>query len=222
MTPRELLIEINKFTASMWRAGLAKDSNVAVIEEVGGGHVSVVWKATESLEIDFGERPSWREYIEWVKARQYNVLLSDYSFMQMSYVLRDNTIVRHRLVYYPCPVAMDLEERGELGIVDLLDMLGESRELLDRLRQETPLRFEFDLTAAKEGHPASHLHVSRESCRIPVHAPLSLGRFIRFIFCHFYPTEWTAHSFLRDWPCGTAEPTIAEAERRELHLACLE
>ncbi|WP_430166897.1 DUF2290 domain-containing protein [Peribacillus psychrosaccharolyticus] len=29
-----------------------------------------------------------------------------------------------------------------------------------------PIRFDFDPHNAKEGHPASHLHISKEDCRI--------------------------------------------------------
>src|SRR5262249_18184366 len=125
----------------------------------------------------------------------------------------------HRLVYYPCPLIMQPEE-DDLGILDLIDLLND-RELVVRLRQETPLRFEFDPDSATENHAASHLHLSRDSCRVPVYAPLSLGRFIQFVFRHFYPVEWENHAFLREWACEVMNPSISAEQRQSLHIACV-
>lgn len=219
MTPNELRNEIQRFIASAWDVGLARDSNISVSQAIGGRRYLVSWKNAEPLLIEGHYETSWRQYSRWIRNRQYSLLLADYSFLQISYVLKRGEIVKHRLVYYPCPVEIDPELAGELGIADYFELLRDS-ELLSRVRLEVPLRFEFDPDSAGSGHPASHLHLSRDCCRIPVYAPLSLGRFVRFIFCHFYPQEYATHQFLRAWPCASVNRCIRASERAELHFAC--
>lgn len=66
------------------------------------------------------------------------------------------------------------------------------------LRLRTPVRFDFDPDAAAERHPASHLSLNDQDCRIPVRGPMSLGHFIEFVFRHFYSSVWAKHDFLAD------------------------
>lgn len=169
-------------------------------------------------QTDIREYASWLEYVALVRERQYTALLSDFSLLQMSCWLERGSIVKHRLGYFPCPLLVDPDEVEEWGLLDWLELL-RGEDLRERLRQDAPLRFDFDPAASGEGHSASHLHVSRQCCRIPVYAPLSPGRFIRFIFSHFYPNDWNRSGFLRSWPCRQVSRTISPAERRELHLS---
>ncbi len=219
MSPSQLREEIAKFVEQAWNAGLARDSNVTIVQALGAHMSSVSWSGAVAAGIGSRGGPSLDEYIGLVQNRQYTLLLSDYSFLQISFIFDRSDIVKHRLVYYPCPLNID-EEDGEIAILDLIELL-QDRELIARLRQETPLRFEFDPSAANEDHAASHLHLFRDSCRIPVFAPMSLGRFIRFIFRHFYPNEWETHAFLREWMCPVMAPSISEQQRRDLHIACV-
>jgi hypothetical protein len=114
--------------------------------------------------------------------------------LQLTYDVWDGTIVRHRLAYVPCPVAVDEELllEGE-PIVDVVDLsldgvLGGASILL-----RSPLRFDFDLTAASATHPASHLTLNSAECRIPCVAPVHPYRFLNFVFRHFYPKTWAQH-----------------------------
>src|SRR5262245_61136736 len=44
------------------------------------------------------------QYLDWVRAGAYSVLLRDASLLQMSYSTSGNVVVGHRLAYVPCPV----------------------------------------------------------------------------------------------------------------------
>jgi hypothetical protein len=123
------------------------------------------------------------------------------------------------LVYYPCPLARN-EENGDDSILDLIELL-EDAEIVARLRQQTPLRFEFDPAAGTEDHAVCHLHISRDSCRVPVYAPLRVGRFVRFVFRHSYPEAWHAHEFLREWNCPDLNSVISLGQQQELYLRVL-
>jgi hypothetical protein len=218
MSAQRLRQEIATFVESMWNARLVRDSNVPIIQPLGGRTASVSWSGTVGGGIASRNGPSLEEYADLIRARQYTLLLLDYSLLQISFIFEGSKVAKHRLVYYPCPLILEPEE-SDMGILDVIEILSD-RELVLRLRQETPFRFEFDPNAASEDHAASHLHVSRDSCRIPVYAPLSLGRFIRFVFRNFYAAEWQAHSFLREWTCESMINTISASQRTDLHLAC--
>jgi len=218
MGPQELRKEMDKFVVELSRTGLAIQSNTTVVEQLRGRRVLITWSNSQALDTDMREYASWLEYVALVRGRQYTALLSDFSLLQMSYWLERGRIVKHRLGYFPCPLLVDPDEVEEWGLLDWLELL-RGEDLRERLRQDAPLRFDFDPAASGEGHSASHLHVSRQCCRIPVYAPLSPGRFIHFIFSHFYPNDWSRSGFLRSWPCRQAPRTISPAERRELHLS---
>ena len=176
MSPSQLANEINRFVANSWTARIVRDSNFTVLRGLGGELFSVSWAGASAL-ID-RQGPSLQEYVELLKRKQYTILLSDYSFLQFAFLCERESVVKHRLVYYPCPLDIEEDVDDDLPILDLIEMLSE-RDVIERLRQRSPLRFEFDPVAATEEHSASHLHLWRDSCRIPVYAPLGPARFVR-------------------------------------------
>ena len=84
----------------------------------------------------------------------------------------------------------------------------------------SPLRFDYDQSAAREGHPAAHFSVNSPECRIACVAPVHPYRFIDFVFRHFYPILRGAHD---GWfePAGRrhiGEAVISDRDRDGLHL----
>ena len=221
MSPLKLRSEIQAFIEQAWSAGLVRASNFPTIQITRGGTSYVSWSGEVSGGVGDRSGPSFSDYTDLLKRGQYTLLLLDYSFLQISFVVDGSKIIWHRLVYYPCPLTTDEDDDGDTPILDLIDLLDDG-EIIARLRQETPLRFEFDPTAATEDHPASHLHLSRNCCRIPVYAPLTLGRFVQFIFKHFYPAIWNTNKFLREWGCEATVATISHGQRQGLHVMCVE
>ena len=167
-------------------------------------------------------------YIRQVKERQYTCVLSDGSLLQLTYEFTWNSLTRHRLCYFPCPVVIlegelqpadDLIEIVELLLEDGLPKQGNgNNEDEERLALRTPVRFDFDSVAARAGHPSSHCTLNGSGCRIPVFGPLSIGDFVSFVFKHFYPELWGSNECLRTWTPEHHSRTITATEDFELHF----
>jgi hypothetical protein len=123
----------------------------------------------------------------------YIALLNDGAFLQVSVDVVGDDVVGHRYCYYPCPVILppgfDMLDFDSLDLY-LMDELDEHIRALEQrrvhaseqLRMRSPIRFDFAPDAATATEPACHLHVLNADTRIPVHAPLSLGDFVQFVF----------------------------------------
>lgn len=163
--------------------------------------------------------PSLRQYLHWLTSSHYSALLFDGSLLQISYRFVGSDLVAHRLGFVPCPFEVDPE----------LLQIGTPAEVMAEYESGTPhdvllrssVRFDFDLEGAGEGHPASHLTINGSDCRVACMAPLRLGRFVRFVFEHFYPRMWQAHPYLGKVPSGpfSDDVTLLHEEAAHPHLA---
>ena len=133
-------------------------------------------------------------FINSAENKNYYLIVEDGSLLNVSFVIH-NDIVRQRFSFIPCPFDYTPREISEFGLADLVR---DSIASLDpaSLRLVPRLRFEFDADADSD-HPRGHLHIASSYCRIPTKAPVSPGRFLSFIFTHFYPKrQYIASSFL--------------------------
>ncbi len=105
----------------------------------------------------------------------------------------------------------------EFGVVDYIEALT-AKEYLEKVRLEGPIRFDFDEVAGRTDHPAAHVTIGRECCRIPMFGPLSIGHFLRLTFRHFYPQWWEEHDAIRGWPLRWFDRTLADDDRLTLHF----
>lgn len=204
-----------------------------------GASVLVSWErdSTEQAAIalsDFGVIP---EYRRLVRNREYSCMLRDGALLQLTWTIVSGELTHHRLCYHPCPVDLpELDDASGQSILELVDdvLLSEfTRESLlpgcledwdgdgispSVIKLRSPVRFDYSKDATSEGHPSSHLTLVSPSVRIPVRAPLCLGRFLRFVFQHFYPNDWLQHEFIRRWPIRDAQSALSDEELREPHL----
>lgn len=241
MSAADLRKEITELVGVLLEHGLVIDSNAVVVQSNGPDHL-VTWT------IDPGRAPlvvhgsfgTLAEYRRLLRDRQYTCLLRDGAFLQLSFELHNEQVVKHRLCYYPCPVELlpgDLDS-GE-ALDELVDFFLESEftfpdadDLWEpvvegetggirrqtRVRLRSPIRFDYDLRAQGPGHPASHVHLTREECRWPVFGPLSIGHFIRFVLRHFYPDACQGAPDLLDWPMSRGPRSVTVDEERELYI----
>lgn len=235
---KKMIRQINDILASLLENELALDYNAA-IERPEGNYSVITWagapeRPSTLLGPQFG---SIREYRSIVSKRSYSCMLSDGGIIQIGYLLRDNDIHRHRLAFFPCPIQLlpsdiDSIQAGD-DLVSLLDSLlereGEAIDGLEdenpapgssRLRLRTPIRFDFDLQAQAERHPASHLHIQESDCRIAVFGPLSVAHFIRFLFRNFYPSCWDSNRFLQDLENEFCGRHVTDDEETDLFIDC--
>jgi hypothetical protein len=114
---------------------------------------------------------------------------------------------------------VDVEDVQDFGLVDYIDLLTHE-DLISRMRFDGPVRVDFDGDSARPGHPAAHLTISRDSCRVPLFGPLSVGHFVRFVFGNFYQEWWERYDFIRDWPVQWLPRNIADDDCLKLYVEC--
>jgi len=162
------------------------------------------------------KHPTVDQYMAWVNAGEYSMALFDASLVQLTYRVEGGAVVGHRLAYIPCPYDVDTELLAEgVPIADLVESYRPAESAM-----RSPVRFDFDVRAAKPGHSAAHLTFNTNDCRIACVAPLHPLRFVDFVFRHFYPAFWTVHEdFFRvaAWQ-HIGDVTIEEGERDRVHV----
>ncbi len=195
------------------------NENIAIfVNPIVEARGRVSWQASSS-EPFILERssPSCSDYRHWVRNGMYSAILFDGSLLQCSFRYGGPILVEHRLCWVPAPFAFDAEELLTESLTDLLDLHldGSPNDVVLR----TPIRFDFDLDSARPGHPASHLTLNFATCRIACRAPVRLGRFLEFVFSHFYPEIWDNDGYLQQLPRSGHETTLSDEERNGTHLA---
>jgi hypothetical protein len=238
MRATETRNEAQRFLLALLEVELLLDYRAPVLRR--SNRVAIVtWPSSENsrglvVPGQFGTVPEYRRMLQ---DQEYSAVLFDGSLLQLSWSFVSNRLTRHRLCYFPCPVeltsvSLDAPEATVSDAVDeclLQDFAGgeDGRNffedppggLFPLLRLRSPVRFDFDVEAAADDHPACHLTMTREECRIPVHGPVSLGHFVRLVFRNFFPLIWARHAFLRTWSAPHTFSTISAAELSELHIA---
>lgn len=161
--------------------------------------------------------PASTDYRHWLASNQYSAVLSDGALLQLSYGVEGRELTSHRLAYVPSPFEFDPMLLATEPLVDLFDAHADGHT--STVVMKTTVRFDFDRSAAREGHPASHLTINVPSCRVACAAPLRVGQFVSFIFRHFYPELWHAHPFFDGLPkAGWGDKTVTDSEMRGVHL----
>ncbi len=223
MTAHELRREISDLVALLAEIGLVARSNAPTILD----HTPfrwVTWAGHHGHLPRGGETVS--EYWSILRDSEFTCVLADGGVIQISYALRGQVLEKHRFVWIPAPVAVNVEDARSQDIAELVEeglygagvKLSEDDDDAEDLRLVTPVRFDYDRLAQKDGHPACHLTINRHCCRIPVFGPLSLGHFIRFVFRHFYPTQWDNTERLRDWKLRYGPRLVTLEEECEMFL----
>lgn len=180
---------ITEFCYKLLEKEYALDAQAHVVRKITDTRMSLMWARSDnnaSLIIDSPFRIM--SYISLLERKEYSLLMQDGAFVQISYIFERGKIIRHRLVYYPCPffIDMQLASDPQVGLVDLLrDVYLEDLEANVALR--SPVRFDLAPEAASDYHPASHMSFNEQTCRVPVRAPLRFDCFMKFIFENFYP-----------------------------------
>ena len=218
MTPNQVFSQVRDLIDLLLDNEIAITANSVVCER-SGPRSRITWQSSIGswMPLTQSEFATIEEYRNYILNQSYSVVLFDGSLMQVTYDFHRNDIEGHRLCYYPCPFEVD---PGDLQILPILDVVDYYREETDKyLRLRSPIRFDYAPRNADRGHPASHVHFLRPSCRCAVVGAISLGHFCRFIFSHFYPDLWRGYSFIRSFPLSYETRTIIPDEEYNLHFA---
>lgn len=135
--------------------------------------------------------PTIEQYHQWILNGQYSAILADGALLQFTYNFANGEVSGHRLAYVPCPFDIDSSYLVEMTPGDAIELYRLERMADVRLR--SPVRFDYAPEQAKPGHPASHMTINSSTCRIACAAPVRVGRFVDFIYRHFYPRDHGLH-----------------------------
>lgn len=218
MTPINLLYELENLLTLLLESGVAISTTKVTLLQQRAGFQRVTWATSRSApgELFRTSSATVSEYRDWIACQGYSAVLFDGSIIQFTYDFEYSDVIRHRLLYFPCPFDLDEELLYELSLVEVVELLEGSDASAVRLR--SPLRFDYDPEASSLFHPASHMTFQWAHCRLPVMSPISPGHFIRFIFRNFYPAMWRVHDFIRQWPQHSGTPTLSRKEEAMLHI----
>lgn len=148
----------------------------------------------------------------------YDVKLVDGGLLIFQYRFgSDETLLQHRLAYFPCPALPTVDEAPALYEYD--ELFG---DIIARRLVRFPIRFDYaPSNYADVVHPASHITLGQyENCRIPVVGPLHPNSFGMFIVRNFYSRVYIRHKNKFDRKIHRLEQieTISVAERRISHF----
>jgi hypothetical protein len=212
-TSRLVFEEIDNFLNYLIETGLAIDATP--VADFGG---RITWRGTEPNEGFLPERrfPTCNSYKVWVHARAYSAVLFDGSLLQLTYDFAGRSVVAHRLAWVPCPFHLDAQLLRTEPLLDIIELYG----AVDEVVLFSTVRFDFDILAARPGHPASHFTVNSADCRIACAAPMRLGRFVGFVFGNFYPEIYEADAYLQGISNAPLGPhTLTADEMNGIHIS---
>lgn len=196
MKPSTIARKLTDLGFALLQENLALDAKAHISSAVGRDRYRISWVRDDNLGGSLISSSPFMiaEYIQTLRDHEYSYLLSDGGLIQISIELTRGEVSKHRLAYYPCPFDLkgELDTITEFGLIDYIEEIC-IPDAVERIRMRTPLRFDFAPSDATDYHPASHLTMIDEECRIPVRTPLLFEHFVKFIFENFYFSVW-AHS----------------------------
>ncbi len=220
MSPPEYLkkikVDLDSLIAKLISVGICNDQNFSAIRSIGN-QWEVTYSGTERISIALSDIDYSEIHQEMSKKRSYNMKLIDGALLQLMYRFEENTLLQHRLAFYPSPSLIPFQDDPDAYMSDELFL-----EIVQRHIVPFPLRFDFD---DRDGvhidtlHPKSHLTLGDvKGCRIPVSAPLTPRWFIEFILRNFYQTK--KHDLIGELPKHQIffEECITPKERGLMHL----
>jgi hypothetical protein len=216
-TARAIRDDLSNILDYLIEAGLALS-----ITEIASDSQRVSWHAHDRLALFISSRghPTIDQYVSWLRAGHYSALLFDGSLVQFTYQFEGGNVVAHRLCYAPCPFVLDLSLFQTEDPLEVIALYADANDN-EHLALRSPIRFDFDIRSAKPGHPASHVTVNSDDCRIACVAPIHPYRFVDFVFRNFHPLHRQAHRTFFDDSASRhiGEKTIADGERNHIHVA---
>ncbi len=137
------------------------------------------------------------------------------ALVQMMYTFKGNTLIYHRLAFFPSPYFEDFQNEPESYELDEI-----YTDIIAKNIIPFPLRFDFHPDMHQEiEHPKSHLTLGQfKNCRIPVAFPLSPYVFISFILRNFYNTAFRKFTDKLSLPLILLQGTITSNEKKILHM----
>ena len=211
---------VNEFGFNLLEKEFAFDARVHVVRQLTRTRSSLSWARDDrDGPLIIGDPARIVDYMSLLEKNEYSILMHDAAIVQLSYNFERDSIVWRRLVYYPRPLSVDttLMKRFDASLSDVIKEFylddAENSVVL-----KTPIRFDYAPEAASESHPASHVTLNTNTCRIPVRSPMRFDQFIGFIIEHFYPLLCSDQSIVGELLADFDNECLSERDRNRIHL----
>ena len=217
MTPLEILTEIELVVRRLIETGLSVQQNWPCMRSGAHGIREIGISGTPDLSISMRDKPYWEIYEELSDAGAYHTRLIDGTMVQMLYRFHGEKLIGHRLCTFPAPNLDPYETEPKPYEEDEI-----FADIVAKNIVHVPLRFDFDDAVHTDvDHPKSHLSLGQYlNCRIPVTAPLTPAKFLRFLLRNFYFTAFHARGLDRIGGSKAFTETITPKERLITYLSC--
>jgi hypothetical protein len=188
MTVHTLASRITRFGFDLIAEEFALDARYHRASQVSASSHTIVWDRDPRSPVWCSCPATLADYRAIIASKDYSYLLMDGAVVQVLMTFDRGSIAWHRLHYFPSPfrISEDLLADFDGGLLEFIDEVLQD-DLAPNIVSRSPFRFDFDPENAGPLHPASHLTINEESCRIPARAPLSFDTFMKFILENFYP-----------------------------------
>lgn len=184
MNSKSIEKQIKKLTSQLIEVGLCVNQNYPSNKKSGGFN-TVSFYGDKGISKALKNIPYTELYHELVDAKCYNMMFIDGGLAQLSYTIAKNTLISHRLCFFPSPDLETYKEAQEAYDMDYLY----GNVVRDTI-MPFPIRFDFDLDEKRYKeiyHSRTHMTLGEfDHCRIPVSSPLTPISFISFLLRHLY------------------------------------
>ena len=193
---------------------LLLDNNPFVVKNYNGKqNYDLTWSGKSSINsILFDENKSCFELLSAIRpARQYSFLMYDKSIIQVEYQIKEEEIIKARLLFIKLQNKVwSVEELQEY--IDIPDILDEV--LNEEVGFPIMIRIDFDPQNHVEcEHPKAHFVFNNvKDCRIPMKSIISLSKFIDFLLKHFYNIQLDSFGNIE------FSKTITDSEAKMVHI----
>lgn len=181
---------------------------------------NLVWDGYQNLAFTLQRENYDVIYSNIIMNRDFSYLLFDGAIIQIQYQFIKNVLIRHILSYFPNPYILPYfkipEEFEAMFYSD--QVYADQVSAIDAL---IPIRIDYSPEHQDVIHPMVHLTFHGiKDCRIPLVAPLSPMRFIKFILMNFYTQKFNELYEIEDFErCISFPNSITPAERKVIHIS---
>lgn len=210
---KNILDDIRKTVAELYEKNLVRDYRGISSNQTGKNDYELTFSGKNSIicNIVYDKHISGEEIMDrLLSGYQYNILLYDKSIVQAEFSIKENKIIKERLVFMKRHNKIwDIDEIYESELQEQ-DWFSEERGI--------PIIFRIDYAPDdhKEcNHAATHATLSNhECCRIPIKGIVTFSEFVRFILFHFYDIKMD----LKENRFGM-DDTLTDLEKKLVHIS---
>lgn len=209
---KNVLDDMRKTIDELYLKSLVRDCRPASCKETAKDtyEISFSGKDRNVCNIVYDEHISGEEIMEQLlKGYQYTILLYDKSIIQAEFIIKDEKIIKERLVF--------MKRHNKIWNIDEIYECEELEQDWFSEEKGIPIVFRIDYAPDDHidgDHSATHLTLSNhQSCRVPIKGIVTFSEFVRFILLHFYDIKMDLKQCRSDM-----DDTITQLEKQMVHI----